>query len=327
MTDAFYFNKEYVDKCLREISNTKEVNLDNWDIELWRKNNPVDYLKMLAIIVGYSSNPIIKNETFKIIYKITRLYIPNQLVKYYSLTDDLYLNELKFDTLKNKQVYLSDSKAFNDPFDNKAFFYRPDTMIEFNELRHCNGKLIDDFSSYIIGSSFSSAGINAMTMWGNYANSHQGYCVSYNTEEGGPNTDIRSFAFPIQYIRQRVDISDLMYQQTKIALDEMKRQISLGRKIISLDDLSLIFMIALLTNIKFIEWEKELEFRVSVASNSGKPYVKAIPSAIYVGLNCKPENEEKLLHLGNEQNIPVYKMQFDEIGSSYTLSHYQLNKF
>ena len=86
-------------------------------------------------------------------------------------------------------------------------------------------------------------------------------------------------------------------------------------------------MIALLTKIKFIEWEKEQEFRVSVASNSGKPYVKAIPSAIYVGLNCKPENEAKLLHLGNEQNIPVYKMQFDEIGSSYTLSHYQLNKF
>lgn len=87
----------------------------NFDINKWRKDNPVDYLKAVYLI---NSSPD-KNITFKAIYKVMRMYIPDTLYKYYSLTDDVNLNNQKFDTLLNKKIFMSESKYLNDPFDNK----------------------------------------------------------------------------------------------------------------------------------------------------------------------------------------------------------------
>lgn len=74
----------------------------NFDIEKWRMDHPMDYLKAMFLI-NTSSN---KNEVFKTIYKVTRLYIPDTLFKYYSLTDNIALNEQKLHTLEQKDIYV-----------------------------------------------------------------------------------------------------------------------------------------------------------------------------------------------------------------------------
>lgn len=96
----------------------------DFDIEKWRLKNPMDYFKAMFLI-NESSN---KDEVFKAIYKISRLHIPDTLFKYYSLTDNIDLNEQKLETLLQKKIFMSDVKYLNDPFDNKAFFYKTDKL-------------------------------------------------------------------------------------------------------------------------------------------------------------------------------------------------------
>ena len=59
------------------------VDEENWDLEKWRKEHPMDYLKALQIM-NMSDNSEVKAELFKTIYKITRFHIPEVLYKYYS---------------------------------------------------------------------------------------------------------------------------------------------------------------------------------------------------------------------------------------------------
>ncbi|MBI6874647.1 DUF2971 domain-containing protein [Clostridium aciditolerans] len=106
----------------------------------------------------------------------------------------------------SKKVYLAEPKSFNDPFDNKAFFYRNEVLSKYDFLKSFNGKIIDDFSSYVRLSSFTSNGVNSMPMWAHYSNNHQGYCVMYNTKLR-ENINLLSNLFPVQYIEQRIDIT------------------------------------------------------------------------------------------------------------------------
>ena len=75
------------------------VNEKDFDIEKWRSENPMDYLKAMFLI----RTALNKDEVFKIIYQTTRLYIPDVLFKYFSLTNDISLNEQKLETLEQKR--------------------------------------------------------------------------------------------------------------------------------------------------------------------------------------------------------------------------------
>ena len=114
------------------------VDEENFNLDDWRLNNPVDYFKMMYII---NTSPS-KDEIFKLTYKILRMYIPDTLFKYYSLTEDLNLNKLKLESLKNNQIFMTEVKYLNDPFDNKAYFYDHNELKHFERLAPHNGRLI-----------------------------------------------------------------------------------------------------------------------------------------------------------------------------------------
>lgn len=59
---------------------------ENWDLEKWRKEHPMDYFKALHIL-NMSDDSIVKAEVFKAIYRVIRMHIPDVLYKYYSLSD------------------------------------------------------------------------------------------------------------------------------------------------------------------------------------------------------------------------------------------------
>jgi hypothetical protein len=212
------------------------VDENTFDLEKWRCENPMDYFKALYIL--NQADGIAKDVIFQEIYKITRLYIPDTLYKYYSLTTDVQLNEQKIKTLRQGNIYVSDIKDFNDPFDGKAYYYNADELKKYERLSDCDGKLIDDFTTFTKATSFTENGVNCMPMWAHYANNHQGFCVSYDMKS---NVQLYSCTFPVQYTNQRLDITSLMDSQVAMLVKEMERQSQMGHKKILIDDLSLIY--------------------------------------------------------------------------------------
>jgi len=291
----------------------KPIDEKNFDIEKWRKDYPMDYLKAMFLI-NTSSN---KNEVFKTIYKVTRLYIPDRLFKYYSLTDNIALNEQKLHTLEQKKIFMAAAKYLNDPFDNKAYFYKSDELKKYERLAEHDGKLIDDFSSFSKVSSLTSNHVNSMPMWAHYANNHAGFCVSYDMKM---NVQLSGYTFPVQYTNQRIDITSLMAQQVEKMIREIEIQSAEGKKQILLDDLSLIFLSSFFCNIKHISWSYENEFRCTTgATAEGMPYVSALPKEIYIGMNCMPTYTDRIIKIATALQIPVYKMIFDELRSDFNL--------
>lgn len=291
----------------------KSIDEKDFNIEKWRIDNPMDYLKA-AFLINTSSN---KNEVFKTIYKVTRLYIPDILFKYYSLTDNISLNEQKLDTLEQQKIFMSDARYLNDPFDNKAYFYKSDELKKYERLAAHEGKLIDDFSSFSKVSALTSNRVNSMPMWAHYANNHTGFCVSYDMKM---NVPLSSCTFPVQYTDQRIDITSLMAQQVEKMIREIEIQSTKGKNQILLDDLSLVFLSTLFCNIKHLSWSYENEFRCTTgATAEGMPYLSAIPKEIYIGMNCMPTYADRIIKIANTLQIPVYKMIFDELSSDFNL--------
>lgn len=297
----------------------EEVDEKDFNIEEWREKNPIDYFKAIDLINNCSN----KNEVFMEIYKITRLYIPDVLFKYHSLTDNIDLNEQKLETLLQKKIFMSDVEYLNDPFDNKAYFYNPDELKKYEFLKKHNGKLIDDFSKFNKVTSLTANGVNSMPMWAHYTNNHNGFCISYDMKN---NSQLLSCTFPVQYTNERIDITSFMDSQVKNIVEEKERQIKEGKKQILLNDLSLIFLSSYFANIKHISWNYEREFRCTVAKNAeGMPYILAIPKEIYIGMNCKPTYVERLIKIANILQIPAYRMKFDELDKEFKLNMYKVN--
>lgn len=297
----------------------------NWDQEKWRRENPMDYLKALYLIMSSGDwvpgvpREVAMQTAFQSIYKVTRLHIPEVLYKFYSLTDDKCLNDRKLTTLQECQIYMSDIKDFNDPFDGKAFYYNAEELKDIERLTHCRGRLIDDFTAFYKGTALTENGIDCMPMWAHYSNNHQGYCVAYDMKNP-KNLPLSACTFPVQYTENRLDITSFMKKYANMICKEIDNQTARGRKEILIDDLSLIYLALYLCNIKQLSWQYEREFRCTVGANlKGEPYIEAVPKTIYIGMNCNAENREKLIQVAREQTIPIYQMKFNDVSEEYVL--------
>ena len=300
-----------------DFSQKPPIDEKNWNRDQWVKDYPVDYFKILYF-TNQANEEFIQNEVFKTIYRIIRLYIPDTLFKYYSLTENDELNTRKFETLENRKIYLSDICSFNDPFDSRAFYYDPNQLMSIERLKQVDGKLIDDFSSFIRSTSLSANGVQSMPMWAHYSNNHTGFCVSYDMNS---NSKLSSCTFPVQYTNERLDITSMMCDIAQKISDAVDRNIEAGIKKTVLNDFRIIYTSILLNNIKHSSWNYENEFRCTIASNAeGAPFIAAIPKEIYIGMKCSIKHTERLMTIGKSLNIPVYKMIFEDLCPEYKLS-------
>ena len=305
---------------------TAEIAEKDFNKEKWLQDHPVDYFKLIHVLFNTTKNAptdvprdFVMNVVFELLYPVTRLYIPDTLYKFYSLNDDQELNDKKFQTLQNKQIFMSNIKDFNDPFDGKAFFYDSKQLADIKRLEHVAGKIIDDFTSFNRGTALTENNTSCMPMWAHYSNNHQGFCVAYDMKNPA-NTTLAGCTFPIQYTDERLDITSFMKKYfSKLSL-EVDRQVSRGIKQIPINDLSLVYVAQFLCNIKHSTWNYEKEFRCTAGAQAkGMPYIDAVPKAIYIGLHCKEANRKKLVEISRSFLIPVYQMRFNELSERYCL--------
>ena len=296
---------------------------ENTDIEKWRRENPMDYFKALHLLLSAGeqfpdARGIVMEEMFKGIYKVTRCYIPDVLYKFYSLTNDDEINEKKIKTLEQDQIFMSEIKDFNDPFDGKAFFYNPQQLKDIKRLSCYEGRIIDDFTTFHKGTAFTENDITCMPMWAHYSNNHQGFCVAYDMKHP-KNQVLSACTFPVQYTEQRLDITSFMKEYANNVSSEIDIQMNEGNKRILIDP-SIIFVSQCLCYMKHSSWQYEKEFRCSMAANAdGMPYVEAVAKAIYIGLKCNVEKREKLIDIARKKNIPIFQMKFNEVSEEYEL--------
>lgn len=304
-------------------NNKKKFDEKNWDINEWRKEYPVDYFNMSAMLVN-TDEAAIRDELFKIIYQSIRLYIPDTVYKYFSLDVNDKRDKEKLETLYNGKVYMSEIKGFNDPFDGRAFFYNPSKLEDVERLQHCGGRLIDDFCEFVRIACFTGNGVQSMPMWAHYANNHKGFCVAYDVKD---NIDLKSNLFPVQYTDQRLDISSEMVKQTaKISesIDETEQSRNLVTK---LEDKTLIYLPQLLYNLKHTSWSYENEYRCIIASNAkGMPFIDAKPKAIFIGRDCSDKHAHCLFDIADEHEAKIYKMGFNEYLDNYQLVYKEFKK-
>lgn len=305
---------------------TAEISAEDFDKEKWLEENPVDYFKFIYCLLTTTENAptnlprnIKMQVVFESLYSVIRLYIPDTLYKFYSLNDNRKLNRIKFRTLQNKHIFMSNIKDFNDPFDGKAFFYDSKKLADIKSLKHVNGKFIDDFTMFIRGTALTENDTSCMPMWAHYSNNHQGFCVSYDMKNPA-NKTLAGCTFPVQYTEQRLDITSYLKKYAEMVESTVDNHIAQGKKEILINDLSIIYMQLYLCNIKQATWKYEKEFRCTTGSNAkGMPYIDAIPKAIYIGMNCSKKNRNKLIAISKELSIPIYQMKLDELSENYAL--------
>jgi len=297
----------------------KTIDAQDFDIEKWRREMPIDYYKLAKLLIC-AEHPLVKAELFRTIYQAIQLHIPDTLYKYVSLSAKESSNEKRFDSLLKRRLYLAEVSTLNDPFDCKAYYYNADALTKYDALKPYNGRIIDDFSSLLRVVSLTANGVQSLPMWAHYANNHEGFCVSYDMTDKCNNL-LRSCTFPVFYTNDRIDITSVMDSFVMILQNELKTQSAAGKKEILIDDLTVVLLASLLCNVKQRSWSYENEYRCTEGATApGLPYVYAKAKGIYIGMKCKEDHAKRLQEIGKTMNIPVFKMEFEEMSENYSLS-------
>lgn len=245
--------------------------------------------------------------------------IPNTLFKYYTLDDNEKKNDLRFSTLKRGEIYLSTLEQFNDPFEGKAFVFKDDTSApKWLQKNDCQN-FIDQINSNARICCFANPEEKHqnMPMWAYYANNHRGFCVEYDM-----NALQKKFLYPVSYDPQRV-IGNAFMANLIMSIIEMIKD---GKDSSQMPgDVSVYNHLAYLSlTCKHISWKHEKEVRALVPLQYGK-FFPAVPSKIYIGMNCSLEHEQTLLNIGkNFVGCQVFKMQETTEESDFYLKEIQL---
>jgi hypothetical protein len=273
--------------------------------EKYINENPIDYVKALEALNRFP------HDAFNTIYKIIKLYVPDEIFKYYSLTDNEKLNNMKFSTLENREVYLSYASDFNDPFDNRSYYYDVERLKKYRFGYFFGESFVEENINKTRLASFSKSGVNNLPMWAHYSNNHQGYCVSYFTDFAR-NPELSPSLFPVQYLHGRVDATEYFIGFLRNIEENYEQAIKEELNRILIDNSMLLWVLILSCYIKEKKWEYEQEFRVMKPTNVPRPeYMRANPSAIYIGNKCKEEHIFRLVNIAFTLNIPVYKMEIN----------------
>ncbi len=221
--------------------------------------------------------------------KIVNSNIPPKLYKYGSF-ESAYWENVVF----KGNIFLSKASTFNDPFDCRAKFTRK--VVEHGKMYELLLKMfgkdvrkltkeqldcaVESLRDDIYVFCFSEV-CNSILMWSHYANNNTGFCIEYDTCL--IHDRIKQDLVPVLYEREYLDITDSLIKSSTNA--------------------GLICTIA-----KAEEWQYEKEWRL-IKYHPDQKYIKKSISAIYLGVNCDVENQQKVVEWGKINSVKVYKMK------------------
>lgn len=245
--------------------------------------------------------------------------IPNTLYKYFPLDDDATKNELRLSTLKRGEIYLSTLEQFNDPFEGKAFVFEDDASAPKGLQKADCQSFIEQINSHARIFCFANPKEKHqnMPMWAYYANNHRGFCVEYKM-----TAQQKTFLYPVSYNPCRV-VGNVFMGNLIMGIVEMVKD---GKDSSQMSgEVSVYNHLAYLSlTCKHISWQHEQEVRALVPTQYGV-YFPAIPSKIFVGMNCSTEHEEILLDIAHQfSGCQVFKMQEASEESGFYLKETQL---
>lgn len=191
-------------------------------------------------------------------------------------------------------------------------------IIKDEEENFYKGFLDPEFKDKIHVACFSETN-KGILMWSHYANDHKGFCIEYNFKELGINSPVTRFIFPVTYNETLFDLKDYLPDPNKEFdnvlkkyMDEIKANDILDRAIFPKSNKNLNNMLVFYNAlIKYVDWAYEKEWRyVFTMKTDEKMYLNVPkPKSIYLGANVSKENCEKILKIGKERDINVYKME------------------
>lgn len=156
-------------------------------------------------------------------------------------------------------------------------------------------KLGEDYKKQILLCSFGATVKNNL-MWSHYANSHTGFCIEYDLRKMDKESQFLHALYPIIYSKKPLlsDIKACFYTDpTKDMLTVMN---------------------------KSSDWSYEEEYRLFCPANFNQDYFMPIlPSRIFLGLNIKTKDQDKIIKFARKYCIEIRKMEIN--ASSFDLSH------
>lgn len=156
-------------------------------------------------------------------------------------------------------------------------------------------KLGEDYKKQILLCSFGATVKNNL-MWSHYANSHTGFCIEYDLSKMDKESQFLHALYPIIYSKKPLlsNIKACFYTDlTKDMLTVMN---------------------------KSSDWSYEEEYRLFCPANFNQDYFMPIlPSRIFLGLNIKTKDQDKIIKFARKYCIEIRKMEIN--ASSFDLSH------
>lgn len=133
-------------------------------------------------------------------------------------------------------------------------------------------------------------------MWSHYADNHRGFCIEYNFSLHNLE---KNFVYPVIYSAMRPKIPWEIF-----IMAENMDDIEVNKSFLPY------YLLLLLT--KDEVWSYEREWRILVPSVNNDMDIKAPPiSCIYLGALCSEENQEQILSIAKQLDVPVKKMVID----------------
>lgn len=223
-------------------------------------------------------------------FNVLKENIPCKLYKYVCL-DGSQNDDLKFLSLEQNSLWISNIKAFNDPFEFKGIILDKRKFKEYGYSDEVIQKYSNsiDFSEEYGVCCLSNTTTSCLPMWAYYANAHQGFCIEYEILN-------KDHIFEVLYEERRIKIfnsfCELASELNKLASNNS----SFDEKKANSSGLMLFTKMLIKSN----NWSHEKEFRIiyPLNNNSGENIsidllgLKVIK--IIGGYNCSIENINKL---------------------------------
>ena len=263
---------------------------------------------------------LIGEEKYKEATEYKSSCIPDVLYKYFWLDGTPCKDKQRLSTLKRGQIYLSSLDQFNDPFEGKAFvFTEDDTAPKGLRKEDCEDfvKQINERAGICCFANPDEKYQN-MPMWAYYANNHQGFCVEYKMVP-----EQKKFIYPVSYDPFRAE-GNAFIGNLIIGILQMIKE---GKDASQMPgDVSVYNHLAYLSlTCKHESWRHEKEYRALVPKEYGK-FFPAVPSKIYMGMNCPSKYEKVFLEIANSfKGCELYRLRETSTDSRFYLKEEKIN--